>query len=80
MGGQPGTSVFHKDAAGDVFHTYWTSGRGDEGLLGTYALLDMVPKGRDETGPRRNLTDWVRHHDRYGAGGSVDGSGRYVAS
>lgn len=77
---QSATSVFYKDATDEIFHTYWTSGRGDEGLLGTYVLLDMVPKGRDETGPRRNLTDWVRHHDRYGAAGSVDRTGRYVAS
>jgi predicted dithiol-disulfide oxidoreductase (DUF899 family) len=34
-------------------------------VLGTYRLLDLVPKGRDETGPNGNLTDWVRHHDRY---------------
>ena len=26
--------------------------------------LDMTPKGRDET-INGNLTDWVRHHDRY---------------
>jgi hypothetical protein len=25
-----------------------------------------------------NLTDWVRHHDRYGAGGRVAETGRYV--
>ena len=35
-------------------------------VVGTYTLLDMVPKGRDENGPRGDLTDWVRHHDRYG--------------
>jgi hypothetical protein len=43
-------------------------------------LLDLTPKGRNETGPNRNLTDWVRHHDRYGAGGYVDGTGRYQAA
>jgi predicted dithiol-disulfide oxidoreductase (DUF899 family) len=73
-----GTSVFYKDATGDVFHTYSCHGRGDEPLLGTYALLDLLPKGRDETGPHHNLTDWVRHHDRYGADGYVDSGGRYV--
>jgi hypothetical protein len=40
--------------------------------------LDLTPKGRNETG-RGKLTDWVRHHDRYHAGGSVDRQGRYVA-
>ena len=60
-----GRSVFYKDMNGDVFHTYSSYGRGGEDMLGTYRLLDIVPKGRDETGPNRNLSDWVRHHDRY---------------
>jgi predicted dithiol-disulfide oxidoreductase (DUF899 family) len=72
-----GTSVFYKDAAGDIFHTYSTYARGDELLLGTYNVLDLTPKGRNETGPNYDLTDWVRHHDRYGAGGFVDWTGRY---
>ena len=62
----PGCSVFYEDVDGDVFHTYSSYGRGGEDLLGTYRLLDLVPKGREETGPNHNLTDWVRHHDRYG--------------
>jgi predicted dithiol-disulfide oxidoreductase (DUF899 family) len=28
-------------------------------------LLDMTPKGRNETGPHYNLGDWVRRHDEY---------------
>jgi predicted dithiol-disulfide oxidoreductase (DUF899 family) len=60
-----GRSVFYKDASGEVFHTYSSYGRGGEDVLGTYRLLDIVPKGRNETGPNRNLSDWVRHHDRY---------------
>jgi len=47
-------------------------------MLGTYRLLDLVPKGRDETGPNRNLTDWVKHHDRYGDRGFVAPTGRWV--
>jgi len=74
-----GTSVFIKDANGDIYHTYSTYGRGGEMFLGTYAYLDAMPKGRDENGPRKNLSDWVRHHDRYGAGGHVAADGRYVA-
>jgi len=74
-----GLSVFYSDAAGHVFHTYSTYARGDEGVLGTYFYLDLTPNGRNETGPRHNLSDWVRHHDRYGAGGHVDHTGRYVA-
>ena len=72
-----GFSVFYKNPAGEIFHTYSTYGRGAEELLGTYVVLDLTPKGRNEPGPRRNLTDWVRHHDRYGAGGYVDPTGRY---
>lgn len=72
-----GMSVFYKNAAGEVFHTYSTYGRGAEELIGTYVVLDMMPKGRNETGPNGNLTDWVRHHDRYESGGFVDGIGRY---
>ena len=62
-----GRSVFYKDADGNVFHTYSSFGRGGEDFLGTYRLLDITPKGRDETGPRHNLTDWVRRHDEYDA-------------
>lgn len=73
-----GRSVFYKDAAGDIFHTYSAFARGGEMFLTTYAALDITPKGRDET-INGNLTDWVRHHDRYGDGGSVDPTGRYMA-
>ena len=72
-----GHSVFYRDTTGDIFHTYSSYGRGGDILLGTYNYLDMTPKGRNETGPNRNMTDWVRHHDRYGAGGHVDPTGRY---
>src|SRR6266446_1253673 len=61
----PGISVFYKDAGGDVFHTYSSYGRGLEQLVGTYMILDLVPKGRDED--KLGFTmEWVRHHDRYG--------------
>jgi predicted dithiol-disulfide oxidoreductase (DUF899 family) len=60
----PGISVFYQDEAGEVFHTYSTYGRGVEVMMGTYNLLDLTPRGRDED----HLSDtmgWVRHHDRY---------------
>jgi predicted dithiol-disulfide oxidoreductase (DUF899 family) len=68
----PGVSVFAKDPAGQVFHTYSAYGRGDEQLIGAYHYLDLAPKGRNENGPNFDLTDWVRHHDCYGsrAGGA----------
>jgi predicted dithiol-disulfide oxidoreductase (DUF899 family) len=74
-----GRSVFYRDTAGDVFHTYSSFARGGEMFLGTYHYLDITPKGRDET-IRGNLTDWVRHHDRYGDGGFVGPTGHYVAA
>jgi predicted dithiol-disulfide oxidoreductase (DUF899 family) len=56
--------VFYKDDAGDVFHTYSTYGRGVEVMMGTYRMLDLTPKGRDERDVARKM-EWVRHHDRY---------------
>ncbi|HWF48077.1 MAG TPA: thioredoxin family protein [Bryobacteraceae bacterium] len=73
-----GLSVFYKDDSGQIFHTYSSYGRGNEELLGTYVHLDITPKGRNENGPGFNLTDWVRHHDRYDHGGFVDRTGRYI--
>jgi predicted dithiol-disulfide oxidoreductase (DUF899 family) len=74
-----GISVFYKGPAGNIFHTYSCYGRGNEKAVTSYMYLDLTPKGRNETGPRHDLGDWVRHHDRYGAGGFVQPTGRYVA-
>ncbi len=63
-----GTSVFRKDETGAIFHTYSHFARGGELQLGAYSYLDLTPKGRNEQ-LRGNLTDWVRHHDRYGDDG-----------
>jgi predicted dithiol-disulfide oxidoreductase (DUF899 family) len=60
----PGISVFYKDEAGQIFHTYSTYGRGVEVMMGTYNMLDLTPKGRDERDVD-NKMEWVRHHDRY---------------
>jgi predicted dithiol-disulfide oxidoreductase (DUF899 family) len=68
----PGSSVFYRDEAGQIFHTYSSYGRGGEMVLAAYAVLDMTPKGRNETGPHHNLMDWVRRHDEY-AGGPPSG-------
>jgi len=61
----PGLSVFHKAEDGSILHTYSAFARGNEPMLGTYTILDLTPKGRNEIGPNHNLTDWVRLHDRY---------------
>lgn len=71
-----GFSVFYRDEDGRIYHTFSAYGRGAEELLGSYVLLDMTPNGRNENGPRNNLTDWVRHHDRYGSADTVDATGR----
>jgi len=60
----PGVSVFYKNDAGEVFHTYSTFGRGVEVMMGTYDMLDLTPKGRDEREVDYKM-EWVRHHDRY---------------
>jgi predicted dithiol-disulfide oxidoreductase (DUF899 family) len=60
----PGISVFYRDDAGEVFHTYSRFGRGVELMMHTYALLDLTPKGRDEDALDYPMA-WVRHHDRY---------------
>jgi predicted dithiol-disulfide oxidoreductase (DUF899 family) len=58
----PGISVFYKDEAGEVFHTYSTYGRGVEVMMGAYNMVDLTPRGRDEGDAGMG---WVRHHDRY---------------
>jgi predicted dithiol-disulfide oxidoreductase (DUF899 family) len=57
----PGLSVFYKNPAGEIFHTYSAYARGLDLLVGTYNYLDLTPKGRDED----PIMDWVRLHDRY---------------
>jgi predicted dithiol-disulfide oxidoreductase (DUF899 family) len=74
-----GDSIFFKDEAGQIFHTYSTFGRGGEEFLGIYRFLDLMPKGRDEKGPYRSLADWARPKNMYGKGGIVEGNGRYHA-
>lgn len=59
-----GRSVFYRNESGEIFHTYSSFARGGEMFLNSYAFLDITPKGRNET-INGNLTDWVRHHDRY---------------
>lgn len=63
----PGLSVFAKNDAGVVFHTYSTYARGLDALNGTYQMLDLTPKGRDESGLPWPMA-WVRHKDKYGEG------------
>jgi len=66
----PGHSVFARDDAGAIYHTYSSYGRGAEENLVTYKLLDITPKGRDE-GPNGNLMVWVKRHDEYAPGANA---------
>lgn len=57
----PGVSVFYRNAAGEVFHTYSTYARGLDMLLGTNQYLDLTPEGRN----RSAYPNWPRRHDEY---------------
>jgi predicted dithiol-disulfide oxidoreductase (DUF899 family) len=60
-----GVSVFHKDPANRVYHTYSAYARGIDMLNVAYHYLDLVPKERDEAG-HEFPQFWVRRHDEYG--------------
>lgn len=57
-----GTSLFVKDEAGAIFHSYSTYHRGTELLMGAFNWLDLAPKGRNED---EGTMSWVKVHDRY---------------
>ncbi len=60
----PGLSAFYKNEHSEVFHTYSTYARGLDILVGTYNVLDMAPKGRDEDSLPWSMA-WVKRHDEY---------------
>src|SRR3546814_11526617 len=70
----PGISVFFRNEANEVFHTYSTYGRGVEVMMGAYAMLDLMPKGRDERDVEHKM-EWVRHHDRYESDSAAPAAG-----
>jgi predicted dithiol-disulfide oxidoreductase (DUF899 family) len=56
-----GFSAFVRE--GDtIYHTYSTTGRGVEFLMGYYPILDRAPKGRSEGD---SFQTWIRRHDEY---------------
>jgi predicted dithiol-disulfide oxidoreductase (DUF899 family) len=57
----PGFSAFVRDD-GAVYHTYSTTARGLEFLMGYYPILDRAPNGRGE-GEATQV--WMRRHDEY---------------
>ena len=74
-----GFSVFYKDDNGDIYLTYASFGRGQENIMTTYVMLDMTPKGRNET-VRGNMTEWLRPHDRYDTDGYINEIGQFIAT
>jgi predicted dithiol-disulfide oxidoreductase (DUF899 family) len=61
----PGVSVFHRDAGGEVLHTYSAYSRGIDRLNAGFQYLDLVPKGRNEQG--QPPMAWLRVRDEYAA-------------
>ena len=73
----PGDNVFYRDEEGSIFHTYSCFARGGEDFMAIYRLLEVMPKGRNES-PDRGMCDWVRPHNMYGKGGEVAPNGRFT--
>lgn len=65
-----GESVFAKDHAGNIYHTYSSYARGGEHLIGAFQFLDLTPKGRNEAD---GIMSWVRLHDQYETPGTDAG-------
>jgi predicted dithiol-disulfide oxidoreductase (DUF899 family) len=70
----PGLSVFIKDDAGQIYHTYSSYARGNEEAISAFYYLDLTPKGRNES----ETMDWVKRHDEYDA--TVDASCCHTAA
>lgn len=74
-----GISVFYKNGKGEIFHTYSCYARGGEEMIGTFMLMDLTPKGRNE----ESTMNWVKLHDQYDSaatgenccGGKKEGQG-----
>ncbi len=66
-----GLSVFLRDGD-EIFHTYFTAGRGVEALGSVWTFLDLTPLGRQENWedspagwPQTAPYTWWRRHDEY---------------
>jgi len=60
----PGISVFYRDKAGNIFHTYSCLARGLDMMNAAYHYLDLTPLGRHEEGLPYPM-DWLRLRDQY---------------
>jgi predicted dithiol-disulfide oxidoreductase (DUF899 family) len=62
-GEMPGVTAFRRED-GAIYRTYSTYARGLDLLNGTYHLLDITSKGRDEAGLPFTMA-WLKRHDKY---------------
>ena len=62
-GEMPGVTAF-RSADGAIYRTYSAYARGVDLLNGTYHLLDITSKGRDEAGLPYTMA-WLKRHDKY---------------
>jgi predicted dithiol-disulfide oxidoreductase (DUF899 family) len=60
----PGISVFYRNEACEIFHTYSCFARGLDMMNAAYHYLDLTPLGRHEDGLPYPMA-WVRLHDQY---------------
>lgn len=60
----PGISVFYRDEADNIFHTYSCFARGVDMMNAAYHYLDLTPLGRHEEGLPYPM-DWLRLRDSY---------------
>jgi predicted dithiol-disulfide oxidoreductase (DUF899 family) len=68
----PGISVFCRDEAGTIFHTYSCFARGLDMMNAAYHYLDLTPLGRHEEGLSYPMA-WLRLRDSYEPVGSSSG-------
>ncbi len=61
----PGLSAFMMED-GAIYHTYSAYARGLDAFNGAYQLLDLAPRGRDESSLPWTMA-WLRRHDQYSA-------------
>jgi predicted dithiol-disulfide oxidoreductase (DUF899 family) len=62
-GEMPGVTAFRRED-GSIYRTYSAYARGVDLLNGTYHLLDITSKGRDEAGLPFTMA-WLKRHDKY---------------
>jgi predicted dithiol-disulfide oxidoreductase (DUF899 family) len=71
----PGISVFYRDEAGTIFHTYSCFARGLDMMNAAYHYLDLTPLGRHEEGLSYPMA-WLRLRDSYEPAPGTDAAAR----